>query len=91
MVMSVLGSPQSPVRWIYNTWLVWLGIFLLFTSLVLFQEIKQTSSILAVLTFISTVCFAVGAGILAGLFSVNELKTRVTLKNRMGTLLCLRK
>ena len=78
MVMSVLGSPQSPVRRIYNAWLVWLGIFLLLTSLALFQEIKQASGILAVLTFISTACFAVGAGILAGLFSVSESKTMVT-------------
>lgn len=29
MVMSVLGSPESPVRKIYNIWLVWLGAFLL--------------------------------------------------------------
>ena len=27
MVMSVLGSPESPVRIIYNVWLVWLGAF----------------------------------------------------------------
>lgn len=23
MVMSVLGSPQSPVRLVYNIWLIW--------------------------------------------------------------------
>ena len=27
MAMSALGSPQSPVRVIYNTWLIWLGLF----------------------------------------------------------------
>lgn len=27
MVMSALGSPQSPVRLVYNSWLVWLGFF----------------------------------------------------------------
>lgn len=83
MVMSVLGSPQSPVRWIYNAWLVWLGIFLVLTSFVLFREIGQTSNILAVLTFISIGCFAVGAGILSGLFSVNESKTMVTFAARI--------
>lgn len=44
MVMSVLGSPESPVRSIYNIWLIWLGIFLLFTSFVFFSEIKKTSA-----------------------------------------------
>lgn len=28
MVMSALGSSQSPVRLIYNLWLIWLGSFL---------------------------------------------------------------
>lgn len=27
MAMSVLGNPQSPVRLIYNAWLIWLGFF----------------------------------------------------------------
>ena len=32
MVMSVLGSPQSPVRLVYNIWLIWLGGFLAYTA-----------------------------------------------------------
>ena len=32
MVMSVLGSPQSPVRLVYNIWLIWLGGFLTYTA-----------------------------------------------------------
>ena len=74
MVMSVLGSPESPVRSIYNIWLIWLGIFLLFTSFVFFSEIKKTSAALAVMIFISVSVFAVGAGVLSGIFSVNESK-----------------
>ena len=72
MVMSVLGSPESPVRWIYNAWLVWLGVFLLLASVVIFKNNITVSSVLAVLTFISISAFAVGAGILSGIFSVNE-------------------
>ena len=49
MVMSVLGSPESPVRIIYNIWFVWLGAFLLFTSILLFEVINAVSSILAIL------------------------------------------
>lgn len=76
--MSALGSPESPVRWIYNTWLVWLGVFLLFTSVLYFLKISTISNTLAVLTLISIATFAVGAGIIAGLFSVNEKKDIVT-------------
>lgn len=77
MVMSVLGSPESPVRIIYNIWLVWLGAFLLFTSILLFEVINAVSSILAILTLISISAFAIGAGILSGLFSVNESKEKL--------------
>lgn len=64
MVMSVLGSPESPVRRIYNVWLVWLGVFLLITSFLFFKETNTISSILAILIFISIATFAVGTGIL---------------------------
>ena len=83
MVMSALGSPESPVRKIYNVWLVWLGVFLLITSLVLFPEIKKTSTLLAVLTFASIAVFAIGAGILAGIFSVNESRDVVTTASKI--------
>ena len=83
MVMSVLGSPESPVRIIYNVWLVWLGAFLLFTSILLFEVINAVSSILAILTLISISAFAIGAGILSGLFSVNESKEKVTAASKI--------
>lgn len=78
MVMSVLGNPKSPVKIIYNIWLIWLGVFLLLTSFVLFSETEKTSLKLAVWTFISIFLFAVGAGILSGVFGVNESKNVIT-------------
>ncbi|MDE6133034.1 MAG: DUF998 domain-containing protein, partial [Oscillospiraceae bacterium] len=78
MVMSVLGNPKSPVKIIYNIWHVWLGIFLLLTSFVFFSETEKTSLKLAVLTSVSISVFAVGAGILSGIFGVNESKDVVT-------------
>lgn len=83
MVMSVLGSPESPVRKIYNVWLVWLGVFLLLTSFLFFKEVNTVSIVLAVLTFISIATFAIGAGILSGLFSVNESKEKVTFASKI--------
>ena len=83
MVMSVLGSPESPVRKIYNVWLVWLGVFLLLTSFLFFKEVTTISIVLAVLTFISIATFALGAGILSGVFSVNESKEKVTFASKI--------
>lgn len=83
MVMSALGNPESPVRNIYNIWLIWLGIFLLFTSFVIYPEIKQVSASLAVMTSLSIAVFAIGAGILAGIFSVNESKETVTVASKI--------
>ena len=83
MVMSVLGSPESPVRTIYNAWLVWLGSFLLLIACLLFAEIKKISTALAILTLISVAVFAIGAGILSGLFSVNESKAKITLASKI--------
>lgn len=72
MVMSALGSPQSPVRLIYNVWLIWLGGFLLFVAVVYYLSTKAEFPILSVLMFFSIVFFAVGAGLISGIFSVNE-------------------
>lgn len=82
-VMSVLGSPQSPVGMIYNSWLLWLGCFLIVTSFVYFDQVKNTSLSLAVLILISIIVFAVGAGILSGIFSVNETKDLNTLSSKI--------
>ncbi len=83
MVMSALGSPESPVRKIYNAWLVWLGIFLSFTSVIIFVTTKEKSLVLAILSLIFILVFAIGAGVLAGLFSVNESKEKVTLQSKI--------
>lgn len=78
MVMSALGSPQSPVRVIYNTWLIWLGLFLSFVGIVYFLAARIDFPILSVLLLISIGTFAVGAGLISGIFHVNENKNIVT-------------
>ena len=82
-VMSALGSPESPVRVIYNVWLVWLGVFLLAASFALYREIRTVSVGLSLMTLVSVCVFAIGAGILAGLFSVNESKDKITVASRI--------
>lgn len=83
MVMSALGSPQSPVRVIYNIWLMWLGSFLLFVAMVYYLTTKAEFPILSVLLFFSIGFFAVGAGLISGIFSVNKTKDIITTASKI--------
>ena len=83
MVMSALGSPESPVRLVYNIWLVWLGCFLSFTACVYFSAFKEDCPVLSVLILLAIGLFAVGAGVLSGIFSVNESKDVVTVASKI--------
>lgn len=83
MVMSALGSAQSPVRHIYNLWLIWLGVFLVFTAGAYFLSFREKFPILAVFLLVSIGIFAVGAGLISGLFSVNESKSITTLASEI--------
>ena len=83
MVMSALGSPQSPVRFIYNIWLIWLGCFLTFTAVIYFLAIKDKFPVLAVLISLSIGVFAITAGLISGIFSVNETKEDVTISSKI--------
>ena len=83
MPMSVLGSPQSPVKLIYRTWLIWLGIFLIFCAFRYYGDAVSASPALAAIEFVQISVFAIGAGILSGLFSVNEDKKCETLSSRI--------
>lgn len=74
MVMSSLGNPSSPVRNYYNVWLIVLGVLLFCASPILFAKYGALSKSLTLATVILIALFAVGAGILAGIFSVNESK-----------------
>lgn len=83
MVMSALGNPKSPVRFVYNSWLIWLGCFLLFSAVVYYHAYKETSFILSHLLFLSISIFALGAGLLSGIFSVNESKNIDTIASKI--------
>lgn len=82
-VMSVLGSPQSPVRRVYNAWLVWLGCFLILTALARWSDARPEHPVLAAAQLVTIGLFAVGAGLLAGIFSVNESRGEVTTASKI--------
>ena len=83
MVMSALGSPQSPVRLIYNLWLVWIGGFLTYTAGAYFMSSRVKFPVLATFMLLSIGIFAVGAGLISGFFSVNESKEMVTTASKI--------
>lgn len=83
MVMSALGSPQSPVRLVYNLWLIWLGGFLAYTAGAYFLSLRARFPVLAVFMLLSIGIFAVGAGLISGFFSVNENKDIVTTASKI--------
>ena len=83
MVMSALGSSQSPVRLIYNLWLIWLGSFFTFTAFVYFEKTRVEFPVLSALLSLSIGIFAIGAGLISGFFSVNENKSIVTTASKI--------
>lgn len=83
IVMSALGSPQSPVRFVYNLWLIWLGGFLTYTAGAYFLSLRARFPVLAVFMLLSIGIFAVGAGLISGFFSVNESKDIITTASKI--------
>ena len=83
IVMSALGSPQSPVRFVYNLWLIWLGGFLTYTVGAYFLSLRARFPVLAVFMLLSIGIFAVGAGLISGFFSVNESKDIITTASKI--------
>lgn len=73
-VMSVLGNPQSPVSRIYNSWLIVLGVLFCLSSVKVYFEYQKVSNFYSGTVLIIMIIFGIGAGVLAGLFSVDEKK-----------------
>lgn len=83
MAMSSLGSKNSPVRRVYNLWLVLAGLMFLGGGYWIFQVYSDVSRSLAAACFICIAVYAVGACILAGIFSVDE-NPETAAKKRMS-------
>ncbi|MEH2934377.1 DUF998 domain-containing protein [Acutalibacter sp. JLR.KK004] len=66
-----------------NTWLIWLGCFLAFAAVAYFFITKKDFPILSVLLLFSLGTFAVGAGLVSGIFQVNENKDIVTAASKV--------
>lgn len=83
MVLSALGSKESPVRWTYNIWMACLGIAFVGIGMSLFQYYKTVSYTLAYLLLIVTIIYAVFDCLISSVFSVGSSKEMLTLAEKI--------
>jgi len=69
MALSVLGSRQSPVKWIYNIWCIVSGIVFCISPYTLYRE---NNCGLAITIWILLAIYGIGCEIISGLCPLNE-------------------
>ena len=69
MALSVLGSRQSPVKWVYNVWCILSGLIFCIAPYALYQE---NSGGLAIAIWILLAIYGIGCEIISGFCPLNE-------------------
>ena len=69
MALSVLGSRQSPVKWIYNIWCIVSGIVFCISPYALYRE---NNCGLSITIWILLAIYGIGCEIISGLCPLNE-------------------
>ena len=83
MTISALGNPQSPVRGIFNFWMLLEGLLFLLALSAVYNYYDSVSKPLINTVIAFTAIFAVGACIFTCFFSVNETKEVVTTASKI--------
>ena len=81
--ISALGNPESPVRKVFNLWMLIEGLFFLVSLPAFFGCYHSVSMGLTVTSVVFIAVFAVGACILTCFFSVNKDKDVVTTASKI--------
>jgi hypothetical membrane protein len=81
--ISALGNPESPVRKVFNLWMLIEGLLFLLALPAIFGYYRNISLGLTITTVIFIAVFAVGACILTCFFSVNKDKDVVTTASKI--------
>ena len=69
IALSVLGSRQSPVKWIYNVWCILSGVVFCIAPYALYQE---NIGGLAIAIWVLLAIYGIGCEIISGLCPLNE-------------------
>lgn len=83
MAISALGNPQSPVKLVFNLWMLLEGVLFLIAIPALHNYYCNVSKPLINTVIIFVIIFAVGACIFTCFFSVNETKDIVTTASKI--------
>ncbi|MCR5591905.1 MAG: DUF998 domain-containing protein [Lachnospiraceae bacterium] len=83
MSISALGNPQSPVRILFNIWMLIEGILFLAAIPALYRRYHSVSGGITDTMIVFIAVFAIGACIFTCFFSVNESKDIVTAASKI--------
>lgn len=83
MTISALGNPQSPIRVVFNLWMLLEGLLFLFAVPAIYNYYNCISKLFTGITIAFIILFAVGACIFTCFFSVNETKDVVTTASKI--------
>ena len=83
MAISALGNPQSPVRVVFNLWMLLEGVLFLVAIPAIYKYYNIVSKTLTNIVIVFVTIFAVGACIFTCFFSVNENKDVVTTASKI--------
>lgn len=71
MALSVLGSRQSPVKWVYNIWCIFSGVFFCIAPYTLYYENRGG---LTIAIWILLAVYGIGCEIISGICPLNEAR-----------------
>ena len=80
MALSVLGSRQSPVKWIYNIWCIVSGVVFCIAPYTLYREINCG---LTIAIWILLVIYGIGCEIISGVCPLNENRQEEDIRTRI--------
>ncbi len=80
MALSVLGSRQSPVKWIYNIWCIVSGVVFCIAPYALYREINCG---LTIAIWILLVIYGIGCEIISGVCPLNENRQEEDIRTRI--------
>lgn len=83
MSISALGNPHSPVRGIFNFWMLLEGLLFLLALPTVYNHFNSVSKPLTNTVIAFVAIFAVGACMFTCFFSVNEMKEVVTTASKV--------
>lgn len=82
-VMSVLGSKNSPISILYNIWLITLGVLICISAFNFYIVYSNESHNYAIAGLTILLMFGIGAGIISGIFNVNEDSKNETISSKI--------